>query len=171
MVCEPSGTKTTWALSSSEKYKWILFSIGQSRVKYKSRQTGEEAQRQHGGHNTRHGHRWLPPVCCWNTSMVSPSSISSPWGVSFSDIGCPSNLNLTVVCTSFWNIMMVLKKAWYNAKLHFKMLLHSTINLSFEVHIFSVNFVNHCHKPKFYTKHRFITYCTIYTQECTVQQA
>lgn len=108
-VCETSGTKTTWALSSSEKYKWILFSVGQSGVKYKSRQTGEEAQRQHGGHNTRHGHRWLPPVCCWNTSIVSPSSISSPWGVSFSDIGCPSNLNLTVVCTSFWNIMRSLQ--------------------------------------------------------------
>lgn len=35
-----------------------------------------------------------PPVCCWNTSMVSSSSISSWAGVSASLIGCPSNLNL-----------------------------------------------------------------------------
>jgi len=36
-----------------------------------------------------------PPVCCWYTSIVSPSSISSVVGVSNSFMGCPSNLNLT----------------------------------------------------------------------------
>lgn len=35
-----------------------------------------------------------PPVCCWNTSMVSSSSISSWAGVSVSLMGCPSNRNL-----------------------------------------------------------------------------
>lgn len=40
--------------------------------------------------------RW-PPVCCWNTSMVSSSSMSRPAGVSVSFIGWPSNRNRT-----FW---------------------------------------------------------------------
>jgi len=37
-----------------------------------------------------------PPLCCWNTSIVSPSSISKDFGVSPSLILVPSNENLMV---------------------------------------------------------------------------
>uniref|UniRef100_A0A6B0UA13 Putative secreted protein n=1 Tax=Ixodes ricinus TaxID=34613 RepID=A0A6B0UA13_IXORI len=46
-----------------------------------------------------------PPVCCWKTSMVSSSSMSSPAGVSVSLIGCPSNRNLT-----FWMLRPALSQ-------------------------------------------------------------
>lgn len=36
-----------------------------------------------------------PPVCCWYTSMVSPSSMSKTLGVSFSFMGLPSNRKRT----------------------------------------------------------------------------
>lgn len=38
---------------------------------------------------------WAPPVCCWYTSIVSPSSISRLVGVSFSLIACPSKRKRT----------------------------------------------------------------------------
>ncbi|KAF6131102.1 hypothetical protein HJG60_007998 [Phyllostomus discolor] len=37
---------------------------------------------------------WMPPVCCWSTTIVSAASISSSAGVSFSLIGCPSDWKL-----------------------------------------------------------------------------
>merc|ERR1719474_2414706 len=38
-----------------------------------------------------------PPLCCWKTSMVSPSSMSSPFGVSLSFIRVPSK-EKRIVC-------------------------------------------------------------------------
>jgi len=41
----------------------------------------------------------LPPDCCWKTSMVSPSSMSRPFGVSLSLMRVPSNEN-RIVCSA-----------------------------------------------------------------------
>lgn len=48
-----------------------------------------------------------PPVCCWYTSIVSPSSISNVEGVSSSWIGWPSNLNRTAAIAKPCNIINV----------------------------------------------------------------
>jgi hypothetical protein len=47
-------------------------------------------------------YRPLPPVCCWYTSIVSPSSISKVMGVSVGLIGCPSKRNLVVAIAMPW---------------------------------------------------------------------
>jgi len=47
----------------------------------------------------------LPPVCCWYTSIVSPSSISKLMGVSVALIGCPSKRNLVVATAIPWKEM------------------------------------------------------------------
>lgn len=54
---------------------------------------GEAPQRVHTPLREASERKEPPPVCCWNTSIVSSSSISSCAGVSVSLIGCPSNLN------------------------------------------------------------------------------
>jgi hypothetical protein len=60
----------------------------------------------------RQMYRPLPPVCCWYTSIVSPSSISKLMGVSVALIGCPSKRNLVVAIAMPWK-EIVAKHFWY----------------------------------------------------------
>lgn len=45
-----------------------------------------------------------PPICCWNTSKPSSSSISSLAGLSGSFIACLSNLNAVRLVTSLFTV-------------------------------------------------------------------
>ena len=53
----------------------------------------------------QHFQQCQPPVCCWCTSMTSPSSISNPSGVSLSLMASPSSrkrmLDLLAPCRKF----------------------------------------------------------------------
>ena len=59
-------------------------------------------RRSHAPAPVRRGRRRPPPpVCCWNTSMASPSSMDMVCGVSTSLTGSPSNRNRTACSDMF----------------------------------------------------------------------